>query len=96
MNVYTSGALVRVKAAFTDATGAAADPTTVTLKYRKGASGSTQTATPVHDSTGAFHFDLDTTGWTGDEMQVWTYQYVGTGLVQALGAKDFGVEAAPL
>lgn len=95
MNVYLTGSLVRTTATFTNIAGQLADPTTTTLKYRA-ASGATQTPTPVHDSTGIFHFDIDTTGWAGPGLELYTIQWVGTGAVQAPGIDYFQVEPLPL
>lgn len=95
MNTYTSGSLVRTIATFADATGNLASPTTVTLKYKAGA-GSTQTPTPVNDSTGIYHYDIDTTGWTGPGSQVYVIEWTGTGAVQAIAADTFQVEAPAL
>lgn len=92
-NTYMSGTLVRSKAAFTDVTGAAADPTTVTLKYRKGAGATTTVVYPsapiIKDATGAYHADLDTTGWAGPGNLVELAQWQGTGTVQAIAVDSW-------
>jgi uncharacterized protein YfaS (alpha-2-macroglobulin family) len=67
------------------------DPTTVTLKVLD-PTGVVTTPTPVHDSTGFYHYDLDTTGKTG----LWTYEWIGTGAVQAIAANQFNVKTAPI
>jgi bacillopeptidase F (M6 metalloprotease family) len=85
-----SGSLVRSSAAFTNAAGAATDPTSVVLKYRSGA-GSTTTVTypssPVtKDSTGNYHADFDTTGWAGPDALLYVTEWTGTGTVQAIAS----------
>jgi hypothetical protein len=95
MNVYTSGSLVRSSAFFVNAAGAPADPTTTVFKYRPG-TGAVQTVSPTRDGAGAFHFDMDTTGWAGPDIQTWTCQWAGTGAVQAIGDDNFGVKASSL
>ena len=92
---YMSGSLVRVSAAFTDITGAAADPTTITLKYRKDAGATTTIVYPAagtnRSGTGAYYADLDTTGWAGTGFQTWEVEWVGTGTVQAISTYVFQV-----
>jgi hypothetical protein len=90
MNRYMSGSLVTVSAVFVNKAGVPTNPTTTTFKYRKD-DGSTTTVTPTNDSPGNFHFDLDTTGWTGPGDQIWTYQFQGIGNVVAIGSNIFGV-----
>ena len=95
-----SGSLVRTSAAFADITGTPADPSTVTLKYKTGA-GSVTTATYpsspiVRDSTGAYHADLDTTGWAGPDDLLYATEWAGTGNVQAIGSDYFQVTPAAL
>lgn len=94
-NVYFAGALVRSVATFLNAAGAPTNPTTTTFKYRA-ASGSIQTPGPVNDSPGIFHCDIDTTGWTGPGLELYTCEWIGTGAVQAPGIDYFNVEALPL
>lgn len=86
---YMSGSLITSTATFLDDTGALADPSTITLKYKAG-SGATVTAVypaaPVtRVSTGVYQAELDSTGWTGPDSQLWTVQWSGTGNVQAIG-----------
>lgn len=95
MNTYMSGSLVRTTAKFTDASGTLTDPSTVTLKYKAG-TGSTQTPDSTKDSTGVYHYDIDTTGWSGPGNQAYTVQWTGTGAVQAIAVDHFEVEAAAL
>ena len=90
MNTYMSGSLVRTTAAFTNTAGAAADPTTIVLKYKTGAGATTTVTYPsapiVRDGTGAYHADLDTTGWAGPDPLQWLTEWIGTGTVQAIAA----------
>ena len=98
--VYMSGSLVDTIPAFVNEAGAPADPTVVTLKYRKGAGATTTVtypATPiVRDGAGAYHAALDTTGWAGPGLQRWTVQWQGTGAVVAIGADYWDVDAPAL
>lgn len=106
-NTYLAGTLVRVATyagdiispvgGFRDDTGTLADPTTITLKYRPGVSASVVTviypaAQIVRDDAGLYHADLDTTGAQSD---TWTYEWIGTGNVQAIADNTFQVQAAP-
>lgn len=106
-NTYLAGSLVRVATyvgdiaspvgGFRDDTGTLADPTTVTLKYRPGVSAMVVTviypAEPiVRDEAGLYHADLDT---TGEPTDTWTYEWIGTGAVQAIADNTFQVQAAP-
>lgn len=90
VNTYMSGSLVRTTAAFTNAAGQAADPTTITLKYRSGAGSTTTVTYPtapiIKDSTGNYHADLDTTGWAGPDPLLWLTEWIGTGTVQAIAS----------
>jgi len=90
VNTYISGALVRTIATFTDVNGNLVNPTITTVKYKAG-SNSTQTPSPVNDSTGVFHYDIDTTGWTGPSVEIYKVQWQGTGAVQAIGDDQFQV-----
>lgn len=94
MGTYIEGALVRVTAAFTNAAGAAVDPTTVTLKWHRNQDPVTSwTVTAgqiVKDSVGNYHADLDTTNLVGG----WSYEFEGTGAAQAANAGTFLVLAS--
>lgn len=97
MNKYTSGTLVRTIAAnFTDINGVVKDPTTTTLKYRKGLGAVTTAIFPaapiVKDSAGNFHADLDTSGFTGPDLELWEVEWIGTGDVVAIGTDEWQVE----
>lgn len=89
MGTYTEGALVRVTAAFTNAAGAAVDPTTVTLDWHRAQDTVTtwtvQAGQIVKDSVGNYHADLDTTNLAGS----WAYEFNGTGAAQAANAGTF-------
>ncbi len=95
MNVYMSGTKVRSIAVFTNLAGVATDPTVTEFKYRIG-TGVVQTPATVHDADGTYHYDIDTTGWTGPDNALVTCQWKGTGLVQAIGPDFFEVEPAAL
>lgn len=95
MNVYMSGTMVRSAAAFADDTGAAADPSSVVLKYKKGAGSTTTVTYPsspiVKDATGGYHANFDTTGWAGPDSLRYVAQWQGTGTVQAIGSDEWDV-----
>lgn len=95
MTTYMSGSLVRVSSTFTNISGVATDPTTVTLKYKKG-SGSVTTLTYAgagitKSATGVYYVDLDTTGWAGPDTQLWILEWIGTGTVVAIASDSFKV-----
>jgi hypothetical protein len=94
MPSYLSGTIVRSIANFADVNGALADPTTVTLKYQI-QGGSVQSVSPLHDSIGVFHFDFDTTGFTGSGAQLYTLLWKGAGAIQIPGVDTFTVTALP-
>lgn len=97
MNIYTSGSLVSTVAQFVNRTGAPTD-TTATLKYRAGTA-AVQTITGgslTHDGLGAYHFDIDTSGWAGPDILTYVCQWVGTGGVQAINDDYFGVKPPAL
>ena len=56
-----AGNIVRILMSFTDVTKAPADPSTVTA-FVGTSYYDEMTLTPVHDSTGSWHADWDTTG----------------------------------
>jgi hypothetical protein len=81
---------IRLSCAFTDAGGAAADPTTVTLEV-KDPSGNVTTLTVaagqiIKASTGNYYYDL-----AADEAGVWEYRWVGTGNVSQADQGAFNV-----
>jgi hypothetical protein len=100
-NTYFAGSLVTVATytgpignptgGFRDANGNLADPTTVTLAYRLGATGTPITAVYpaapiVKDAVGLYRAALDT---TGSPETPWTYAFEGTGAVQAVAENTF-------
>lgn len=95
---YDVGSLVRVKVAFTDSSGNAQDPTAVYLKTKSGKTATTVQATTatnpaiVKDSTGNYHYDIDTTGEPGR----WTYRWWSTGTGQAASDSFFDVDFSAL
>jgi hypothetical protein len=97
---YMSGTLVSTKAAFVDKTGAAADPTTITLKYKQGAAATVTVVYPsapiVRDGQGGYHADLPTDGWAGPGNRLDIQQWAGTGNVQAIEADTWEVEPPAL
>jgi hypothetical protein len=101
-STYLSGSLVRTTVTFANSAGTAADPSTVTLKYRPGPLGTAVTtvvypSSPiVKDSTGVYHADLDTTGWLGSGTATWTIEWIGTGTVQAIGTDTWTINPEPL
>jgi hypothetical protein len=92
-----SGSLVRSTATFKDITGALADPNTLTVKYQAGSADAVDVSGDVvHDSTGVYHYDYDTTGFTGPGTQTVTIEWFGTGTVQAINADTWAVSPAPI
>ena len=75
-------------------------PESVTLKYKSGAGSVTTVTYPsppiVKDSTGNYHADLDTTGWSGPDALLYATEWAGTGTVQAIGSDYFQVTPAAL
>jgi len=43
-----------------------------------------------------YHVDIDTTGWSGPDIQTWVTQWQGTGAVVAIEDDWFGVKAPAL
>lgn len=87
---------MRTSASFTNVNGQPANPDTATLKY-KATSGSVITvSSPTHDGTGAYHYDIDTTGWTGPGNARYTTEWIGTGAVQTINSDTFEVEPPSL
>ncbi len=99
LTIYESGSLVTTSAAFVNEAGAATDPSTIVLKYKKDAGATTVITAPsspiVRDSEGNYHADLDTSGFTGPGLQQWFAEWDGTGAVQAL-APDAWLVKPPL
>jgi len=100
---FMAGSLVTSTATFLDGNGNPADPSAVTLKYKQGAGATTtvtyQPNTPTsitRNSPGVYSTELDTTGWTGPDNQLWTVQWSGAGNVQAIAVSNWQVEPAAL
>lgn len=77
---------------FRDFNGVLADPTTVTVKIRKGDGTIVVKTFPtdtdiVKDSTGVYHIDIDT-----DVAGTWTVRFAGTGTVKAAIEQRFKVK----
>lgn len=106
---YIAGTLVQVATytglittpagGFRDTTGTLADPGVVTLSVRDGTGLVTVTTynsagpyTITRDAAGLYSAKLDTTGKPG----LWTYEWTGTGGVQAIAANSFNIQAAPV
>jgi hypothetical protein len=106
VNTYLAGNIVRVATysgtiaapvgGFRDQNGTLADPTTITLSYRKGPAAAIVTVTYpaapiVRDGAGLYHADLDTTGQS--PSATWPYEWTGTGTIQAAAGNAFIVDA---
>jgi hypothetical protein len=96
LNTYMSGSLVTTTAQFVNALGVNADPSTITLKYRAGA-GSVivelyGSSAVVRNGTGNYSFNIDTTGWAGPGLLLYTTEWIGTGNVQAINPGYWQVE----
>ena len=81
-NTHDVGDLVRVTATFTDADGAAIDPTTVVGKFEDPSGNQTSytygvDAELVKSVPGVYYFNIDV-----DEVGVWRYRFAGSGNVQ--------------
>lgn len=105
-NTYPAGSLVRVATytgaigsptgGFRDANGNLADPTTITLKYSSGGTTTTvvyPSAPIIKDGVGLYHADLDTTVNSSTKSWEWTYEWLGTGTIQAGAQSTFDVSS---
>jgi hypothetical protein len=92
MNKYISGTRVRSTAVFEDINGLPASPSDVTFKYRAGAGEVYTDINPANPVEGEFYSDMDTSGWNGPDNILYTCQWAGTGLVEAVGFDYFEVE----
>jgi hypothetical protein len=92
MAAYQKGQTVKVSVAFTDANGAAANPTTVTCKVEKPDGTETtytSTSTPsiTNPSTGTFQLIV-----TASQSGMWAYRWEGvTGSTTAIDEEQFTV-----
>lgn len=79
MNAYPVQSIAHLTVMFASSTGAAADPTTVTLTVTQ-PDGAVQihAADVVRDGVGAYHFDLAVT-----EAGEWRYRWQGAGALVA-------------
>lgn len=77
-DVYTA------RGTFRNAAGVPTD-TTATIRIRK-PDGTTSTATPTSEGSGAYHHDIPL-----DQAGAWQYAFVGTGTVTAAEPGDFYV-----
>ena len=106
LNTYLAANIIRVATysgtialpvgGFRDQFGTLANPTVVTLSYRQGPGAPIVTvvypAAPIiNDGPGLYHADLDTTGTS--PSATWTYEWLGTGAIQAAAANAFIVDA---
>lgn len=94
---WMAGSLVTSTATFiSEATGLAADPSTVTLKWlQPGSSVQTATypsATVTRVSAGVYSAEFDSTGLPG----LWAAEWIGTGTVQAIAASSWRITGAML
>jgi uncharacterized protein YfaS (alpha-2-macroglobulin family) len=91
MSDFVLGELVRVSGAFTNAAGAAADPTAVRMKYKdpEGAITSLLYGTDValvKDTTGSYHVDID-----ANQPGTWNWRFYATGTGQTADEGSFTV-----
>lgn len=85
MSTYDVGTLVRVSATFKDTSGTLTDPGDVTVTVSK-VDGTTVSGSATKDSTGVYHYDIDTTGYAGGVIG---YKFVGTSPAQVVGDTTF-------
>lgn len=89
MNSYAIGQVVRIRAAFTNLSGAPVDPGGVTFKVKSPLGAVTTYNYPadtqvVKDSTGNYHVDFEP-----DRQGVWPVRWVGTGSNKGAGESAF-------
>lgn len=92
---YMTGSLVRESVTFLDSEGVPTDASGVTLTYRRDA-GAVITLTlsngdVSHLDTGSYFADLDTSGWDGPGVQLWTLEWVADGNLAAITGDSFAV-----
>lgn len=85
MNTYDVGTIVRVTATFKDISGTMTDPGAVMVTISK-PDGTTVTGSATKDSTGVYHYDVDTTSWQGGIIG---YKFVGASPAQVVGDTTF-------
>lgn len=89
--VYVAGTVVKTAMSFVDENGDPGDPDSVTCTVTYGSeteSPPTQ-GTVVQDSTGEFHCDVPTLGWTGPGLQPVFCQWLGSGGIDAQWTDQF-------
>lgn len=93
MNVHDKGDQVRLAVAFTDAAGAAADPSSVTLKYRKPDGSITTIAygSLTHPAVGSFYADV-----VVDQAGTWSYRFESSGTYVGAEEESFRVRSSRL
>jgi hypothetical protein len=100
LNSYMAGSLIQVTALFTSTvTGLPGNPDAVVLKV--GPADGTGTVSHtfgvgpyiVQVGTGSFLADIDSTGFHKGK---YTYEWIGTGAVEAIAAVDFLITEPPL
>lgn len=97
INSYDIGQAVRISVEFTDAAGAAIDPTTVTASYWVPGLGIVTLtygvdANVVREAVGSYYTDIDTTDAAGE----WPYRWQGTGNVTVAADGVFSVADSQL
>ena len=80
---YYVGAIIRLKAGFTDLNGNPANPTSTNLLVMDPDS-IEQTHTGVYDALGSYHYDLLIT-----KVGTWLYEWSGTGTLTAVQPGEF-------
>lgn len=100
-STYAAGTLVREHGLFFDVDGNPADPTAVTLLYQPGPQAAVIAVTygagqVTRVSEGVYYYDIDTSGWTGPGLGLFTARWAGTGNVQAVDVDYFEVIPAPI
>jgi hypothetical protein len=90
MNVYDRGDLIMLFANFTNAAGAATNPTTVVLKTRDPAGLVVTRGGVTNPTTGRFEYQLSLTVLDAQSGQ-WSYWWQGTGVVQQVEEGQFKV-----
>jgi len=71
-NTYDVGDVVRITGTFTNASGTAIDPSTVTGKYKDPSGNITTDNAPTNSATGVYYFDV-----VVDESGKWYYEIRG-------------------
>ena len=100
MNIY-AGTSVTTTVTFTNAAGAPADPSTISVKFSDGNGTTTVWTYPTNitkSATGVYAATISTgTGTSGaDPAGEWTVQWTGTGTCAAVQTDTFKVQDPPL